>query len=120
MVLTRPIHRRGVPSAITFGNGGCALPCCDPDARQEVSTIKTPLPHACRIAFLMACTRSVPRLAEECVRPLHMLPTEVVQRIFEFCVRCVRTALMRAKPALTHPRLTPAPLPSFCAVWNVA
>ena len=90
MVLTRPQHhnRRGMPSGITFGSGGCQLACCDPRSRQEVATLKTPLPYGCRVAFLMACSRSVPRLAEDCAPSLRRMPVEVVRRIIELCTRC--------------------------------
>ena len=114
MVHSRPQHRRAVPAGITFGHrpgGDCMLSCCDPKARQEVSTTKKPLPHDCRIAFLMACTRSVPRLAEGCAPALHRLPTEVVRRIFDYCVRCEHTR-PRPQPEATaraRPQLPPMP-----------
>ena len=90
MVLTRPQHhnRRGMPAGITFGGGGCALACCDPRSRQEVATRRLPLPYECRVAFLMGCSRAVPRLTEDCAPSLRRMPVEVVRRIIELCTRC--------------------------------
>ena len=91
MVLTRPQHhnRRGVPGGITFGhNMGCQLACCNPRSRQELATRRIPLPYECRIAFLMGCSRAVPRLAEDCAPSLRRMPLEVVRRIIELCTRC--------------------------------
>ena len=91
MVLTRPQHhnRRGVPGGITFGhNMGCQLACCNPGSRQELATRRLPLPYDCRIAFLMGCSRAVPRLAEDCAPSLRRMPLEVVRRIIELCTRC--------------------------------
>ena len=89
MVLTRPQHhRRGMPAGITFGQGGCQLACCSPGSRQEVATRRLPLPYECRVAFLMGCSRAVPRLAEDCAPSLRRMPLEVVRRIIELCTRC--------------------------------
>ena len=105
MVLTRPPHhnRRGIPSGITFGGGGCALACCDPRSRQEVATLRIPLPYGCRVAFLMACSRSVPRLTEDCTPALRRMPVEVVRKIIELCTRCVHT-----QPHTQCARLSPS------------
>ena len=110
MVLTRPQHhnRRGVPGGITFGhNMGCQLACCNPGSRQELATRRIPLPYECRIAFLMGCSRAVPRLAEDCAPSLRRMPLEVVRRIIELCTRCAR----ELSPQHTHrcaARLSPS------------
>lgn len=99
MVLTRPQHhRRGMPAGITFGQGGCQLACCSPGSRQEVATRRLPLPYECRVAFLMGCSRAVPRLAEDCAPSLRRMPLEVVRRIIELCTSVERRVITR--PAL--------------------
>ena len=98
MVLTRPLHRRSVPGAISFANGACQLACCDPRARQEVTHLRTPLSYECRLAFLMACSRSVPRLGEDCEPALRRLPLEVIRRIIDLSVTVDRRVITRAPP----------------------
>ena len=100
MVLTRPQHhnRRGMPAGITFGNGGCQLACCTPGSRQEVATRRIPLPYECRVAFLMGCSRAVPRLAEDCAPSLRRMPLEVVRRIIELCTRCATHTQHTTRP----------------------
>jgi len=110
MVLTRPQHhnRRGVPGGITFGhNMGCQLACCNPGSRQELATRRIPLPYDCRIAFLMGCSRAVPRLAEDCAPSLRRMPLEVVRRIIELCTRCAHELSPHRTPGvlLTYPHL---------------
>ena len=110
MVLTRPQHhnRRGVPGGITFGhNMGCQLACCNPGSRQELATRRIPLPYECRIAFLMGCSRAVPRLAEDCAPSLRRMPLEVVRRIIELCTRCAHELSPQRTPGvlLAYPHL---------------
>ena len=110
MVLTRPQHhnRRGVPGGITFGhNMGCQLACCNPGSRQELATRRIPLPYDCRIAFLMGCSRAVPRLAEDCAPSLRRMPLEVVRRIIELCTRCAHELSPQRTPGvlLAYPHL---------------
>ena len=100
MVLTRPQHhnRRGMPAGITFGHGGCQLACCTPGSRQELATRRIPLPYECRVAFLMGCSRAVPRLAEDCAPSLRRMPLEVVRRIIELCTRCATHTQHTTRP----------------------
>ena len=119
MVLTRPQHhnRRGVPAGITFGhNMGCQLACCDPGSRQELATRRLPLPYDCRIAFLMGCSRAVPRLAEDCAPSLRRMPLEVVRRIIELCTRCAH----ETQPTTHALVCSPSPGCPACAAWSGA